>query len=289
MERSYHWEWLLHLKQRIRVIMFPKFSQGIKKSFQQRQFVRDEINVWKQFQLWYTTALGSQLAESEKQLLDEYLPDLFGYFLVQCGCPEIRLEQEQGAWLKNSRVSTKFCLDYNINQWVSGQANLAQLPIKSDSLDIIVLPHVLDFSAEPHQVLREAERVLIAEGHVVILGFNPWSFWNLFRFVLFWTKQPPWNARFLACSRVMDWLALLGFDVVHRKGYFHQLPFQSSKNTNKIKWLEELGRRFWPNFGAGYVLVARKRVQTLTPIRPRWRTRRHVVTSGLEPLNRNKS
>lgn len=273
--------------------MFPKFVaelKRLKKTFQQRQLTHDEVKVWQQFQLWYATSLGQRLAQREKQILDKYLPDLFGYFLLQCGCPEIKAEKIAGNWLKSSRVSSQFCLDYNINQGVSCQTYLAQLPIKSDSLDIIILPHVLEFSSEPHQVLREAERVLIAEGHVVILGFNPWSIWNIFRLFHFRTKQAPWNAHFLAASIVMDWLTLLGFDVVQRQGYFYQLPVQRENIIKKMGVLEKIGQRFWPNFGGAYVLVARKRIQTLTPIRPRWRSQHQVVTNGLEveAINRNK-
>ena len=262
--------------------MFPKFVQGLKKTFQQRQLVRDEIKTWLQFQQWYATALGKRLAKQEKQILDEFLPDLFGYYLLQCGCPEIQAELEAGNWLRASRVSVRFCLDFDKNQGVSLQSNLAHLPIKSDSLDIVILPHVLDYSSEPHQVLREAERVLIAEGHVVILGFNPWSIWNVFRLFMFWTKEPPWNAHFLSAHRVIDWLALLGFDVVEHKGYFQQLPLQSEGLSKKLGFFEKILKRFIPKLGAGYVLVARKRVETLTPIRPRWRTKPQVVASGLE-------
>ena len=270
--------------------MLPKFVHGLKKTFQQRQLVRDEIKIWQQFQLWYSSSLGKRLANSEKQILEEYLPDLFGYFLLQCGCPEIKAEGGVGKWLNSSRVSTQICLDYDINQCVSCQSNPAHLPVKSDSLDIVILPHVLDYSIEPHQVLREAERVLIAEGHVVILGFNPWSMWNFVRLFLFWTKNSPWNARFLAASRVMDWLALLGFDVVQHKGYFYELPIQNEAICKKMHFLGGTVQRFLPKLGAGYVLVARKRVQTLTPIRPRWRSRRQVVSGGLEAetMNRNK-
>lgn len=262
--------------------MFPKFGIGLKKSFQQRQPGYDEVKLWQQFQLWYTSSLGRRLAQREKQILDEYLPDLFGYYLLQCGCPEIKAEKGAGNWLKSSRVSTKFCLDYDKNQGVSCQSYFTELPMKSDSLDIIILPHVLEFSSEPHQVLREAERVLIAEGHVVILGFNPWSIWNIFRLFLFWTKKAPWNAHFLAASRVVDWLALLGFDVIQHQSYFYQPPVQRGSISKKMGFLERMGQRFWPNFGAGYVLVARKRVVTLTPIRPRWRRQRQVVASGYE-------
>ncbi len=268
--------------------MFPKFAQGLKKSFHQRQQARDEMKTWQQFQYWYASFLGKHLAEHEKQLMDKYLPDLFGYYLLQCGCPEVKAEQKAGKWTDSSRVSTQFCLDYHNEQGVSCQANLAQLPVKADSLDIVILPHVLDFASEPHQVLREVERVLIAEGHIVILGFNPWSLWNISRLFLFWTKQAPWNAHFFSAARVMDWLALLGFDVVQRQGYFYLPPLQSEKISQKLHFLERMGRKLWPNFGAGYVLVAKKRVETLTPIRPRWRRARKVVSGGLEPINRTK-
>lgn len=268
--------------------MFPKFGLKLKKTFQQFQLPHDEIKVWQQFQSWYASSLGQRLAQCEKQVLEKHLPDLFGYFLLQVGCPEINAEKVAGNWLKSSRVSARFCLDYENNQGVSCQAHLSQLPMQSDSLDIVILPHVLEFSSEPHQVLREVERVLIAEGHVVILGFNPWSIWNIFRFSLFWKNQAPWNAHFLAASRVVDWLTLLGFDVVQRHGYYYQPPLQSENIIKKLGFLEKIGQRFWPKLGAGYVLVARKRVETLTPIRPRWRSGRQVVTSGLETINRNK-
>jgi len=268
--------------------MFPGFAQGLKKKSQQNNSLHDDEARWRQFQYWYASKLGKRLLKSEKRVLEQCLPDLFGYYLLQCGCPEIQAEKVPGNWLKSSRVSSQICLDYFYNQEVSCQAQPTQLPMKSDSLDIVVLPHVLEFSSAPHQILREAERVLIAEGHVVILGFNPWSFWNIFRMFLFWTKQAPWNAQFFTASRVMDWLALLGFDVIQRKGYFYRPPIHHNNAIKKMGFLDKLGQRFWPNLGAGYVLVARKRVETLTPIRPRWRSRRQVLAGGLESMNRKK-
>lgn len=268
--------------------MFSRFRPGYKKTFQQRHLMTDEMKIWLQFQSWYESSLGQRLAHTEKELLDKILPDLFGYYLLQCGCPEIKLEKIAGNWLKSSRVSTRYCLDYYNNQGVSLQAYLTQLPIQSDSLDIVLLPHVLEYSSDPHQVLREVERILIGEGHIVILGFNPWSLWNVFRVFLFWKKQAPWTANFLTASRVMDWLALLGFDVIKRQGYFYRPPLQRDNVIKKLGFLDKLGQRLWPYLGAGYVLVARKRVETLTPIRPSWGRQRKVVTNGLETINRNK-
>ena len=268
--------------------MFSNFVQKIISKLGYHPMSQDELKVWQAFQEWFSTELGQRLAAQEKAILDKYLPDLFGYYLLQCGCPEIKAERQAGNWLSSSRVSSRFCIDYERNQGVSCQASLSQLPMKSDSLDIVILPHVLEYSSEPHQVLREIERVLIAEGHVVILGFNPWSMWNLFRVFNFWKKPAPWNSHFLPASRVMDWLALLGFDVVQREGYFYQLPVQSNKIDKKLGFLEKIGHRLWPKLGAAYVLVARKRVETLTPIRPRWRSQQKVVAGGFEPINRNR-
>lgn len=270
--------------------MFPKFAQGlIKKITTQKP---DEIDNWHEFQSWYSSALGQRLLDSENDLFEKFLPDLFGYFLLQCGCPETIANNVAGKWLASSRVSSRICLDYQQNQGISCRASLVQLPIQSDSIDIVVLPHVLEFSADPHQVLREVERVLITEGHVIILGFNPWSLWNMRRRLMFWAKQPPWNAQFLAATRVMDWLALLGFEVVQRQGYFYRPPIQKENVIEQLSIIEKLGQRFWPNFGAGYALVARKRMQTLTPIRPRWRTkprsRSQIIANGLETMTGKK-
>lgn len=268
--------------------MFPKFSPKFLKQ-RSENAAHSDVENWQQFQSWYESDLGNKLGQREKEILESCLPNLFGYYLLQCGCPEIKLERKAGNWLKSSRVASHICLDYVLSQGISCQSHLAHLPMKADSLDIVVLPHVLEFSSSPHQVLREAERVLIAEGHVVILGFNPWSVWNIFRLFLFWRTQPPWNARFLASSRVVDWLTLLGFDVIERKGYFYQLPIQNEKLLNKMSFLEKIGQRFFSNFGAGYAIVARKRVRTLTPIRPRWTsTTRKAIAGALETTNRNK-
>lgn len=269
--------------------MFAKFAQNLKKKRQRYSYnEKADVDNWQQLQSWYASDLGKRLSQTEKQIMDDYLPDLFGYYLLQCGCPEIQAEKTMGNWLTTSRVSRKFCLDLSTLTDLHVISTFVQLPVESDSVDIVVLPHVLELSSMPHQVLREVERVLIAEGHLIILGFNPWSSWNIFRTFAFWRKQPPWNIRFLAASRVMDWLALLGLDVVKRQGYFYQLPMQRNRSGSNISLVEKLGQRLWPHLGAGYALIARKRVVTLTPIRPRWSSRQKVIEPGLKAANRNK-
>lgn len=245
---------------------------------QQQTKQPDGSENWRQLQAWYQSPLGQRFVTDEKRIIDGLLPNLFGYFLLQAGCPG------NDDWLSGSRVSCRIRLDQNGHEvcpLVNCQGMVESLPIKSDSLDIVLLPHVLDFSISPHEVLREAERVLIPEGHLIILGFNPFSLWNLVRLGIVWKKRAPWTGRFLSPHRVMDWLALLGFDVVQKQGFYFRPPLVNEKMNHRLAFIERLGRRFWPALGAGYVLLAKKRVQTLTPIRPRWRAQRKVVAEGL--------
>ena len=158
----------------------------------------------------------------------------------------------------------------------------------STSLDIVVLPHVLEFSEQPHAVLREVERCLIPEGNLVLLGFNPWSLWMLPGVLLGWRGRVPWCGRFRSMTRIRDWLALLGFDVELGRTYFFRPPWQHGRILGRLGFMERVGRRVWPPFGGGYVLVAKKRVVTVTPVRPHWRPRRrNLVAPGLvEPYQR---
>ena len=59
----------------------------------------------------------------------------------------------------------------------------AFLPFSFDVFSTVVLPHVLERHRLPHQVLREAHRVLMPEGHIVLTGFNPRSFLGLQRWL----------------------------------------------------------------------------------------------------------
>ncbi|MEJ2508347.1 MAG: methyltransferase domain-containing protein [Gammaproteobacteria bacterium] len=224
----------------------------------------------------------------EKDQIDAVLPDLFGYHLLQVG------NHADVDLLSASRIPHCVVMEQGLEvrarseRAVYGESEA--LPMACDSLDVLVLPHALEFSSAPHQVLREADRTLIPEGHLVLLGFNPWSLWMLWRFAARWRGRVPWCGRFLSLARVKDWLALLGFDIVQTRTYFFRPPFQHAGLMHRLRFLERLGRRLWPILGGGYVLVARKRVATLTPIRPRWRPRRRLVGNGglVEPYQHRR-
>jgi SAM-dependent methyltransferase len=226
---------------------------------------------------WYRLPLGRALAQAEKAALAQVLPTLFGYYLLQIGATD-------DDWLADSRILHHVVMSHGLDdQPAPGilQGLPSALPVRSDSIDSLLLLHTLEFSEDPHQVLREADRVLVPEGHIIILGFNPYSFWGLRRLLARKRAQMPWSGRFIGAGRLRDWLNLLGFEMVHQQKLFYRPPVASERISNRLAFMESGCERWCRLIGGVYMYVARKKISTLTPIKPRWRPKRSVVTAGL--------
>lgn len=235
--------------------------------------------------LWFDQSLGRHLIDLERQHLARVLPNLFGYHVVQMG------HAGSGDLLESSCIQHKVIA--RLDDGTAREAGTAlvcsaeSLPLAADSLDVVVLPHVLEFSTNPHKVLREAERVLIGEGHLVLIGFNPWSLWGLWRQFLCWRDEPPWCGHFYGLSRIRDWLSLLDLELVRTERFSYRPPLRNARLMGRMWHLELLGRHLWPWLGGVYLLVAKKRVIPLTPLRMRWRARRSMIATGMaEPSAR---
>lgn len=246
--------------------------------------------VWPQLQSWYQTPMGRRLQALEQQWLAQILPNLFGYHLVQVGYVG------QVDLTASSRISHRVMMSA-CNNTLPGHAiqfcgQSDRLPIATDSVDVVLLPHVLEYSHHPHEVLREVDRILVPEGHVVMLSFNPFSLWGGWRLTAAWRQHMPWCGKFLSTTRLRDWLALLGFDMVQQQGYGFMPPWNTSHLADRLHWLEQPGQRFFSFAAGSSILVAKKRVTTLTPITPRWHQRkkaRWVVTGLVEPYTEVKN
>lgn len=218
---------------------------------------------------WFRTPLGRRVTAADREQLDAVLANLFGFHLLQIG-DVMDAELLAGSRIRHRVVMAEGRGDARARLGLFAGADA--LPVGSESVDVIVLPHVMEVHDRPHQVLREVERSLIPEGHVVIVGFNPWSLWGLWR-LLAGRRRVPWCGHFYSPTRIRDWLSLLGFDIVQARSYFFRPPLKGAALGGRMHFMERLGRRWWPLLGGCYILVARKRVVTLTPIRPRWRPR----------------
>ena len=212
---------------------------------------------------WFEGPLGARVLREEAALAPLALDDVFGFELLQVGAwgPARHL-------LDGARTQHTTLLAPEMSSGVTLCAPPDSLPFRSDSIDAIFLPHTLELVDDPYAVLREAERVLCAEGCLMICGFNPFSGWGLRRAFANYVRRPvfpPRTQRLLSERRLRDWVALLGFDVDSVYGY--------------------LGPRAAWAAGA-YLLKARKRVQTMTLVRPRRRVRQRVLVGAAEPTSK---
>lgn len=210
-------------------------------------------------QEWLATPLGAYLQAQEQLLFDDAVSDVFGFNALQLGMLEMDL-------LRNSRIPFSFKADLKQG---AVRCDSSQLPFLTNSIDLLLLPHALEFSPSPHQTLREAERVLMPEGHIMITGFNPISAWGLKRLG---AKRDgyPWNGRFLTLLRIKDWLELLGFEMVTARMACYPPPFSNPAWLNRFQFMEKSGDRWWPMMGGIYFVVAKKRVLGMRLIRPNW-------------------
>ena len=232
---------------------------------------------------WYRTPLGQALAAREQELLAQHLPDLFGYHLLALDppCPQEALASSR---ISHIVLQSRSPCSGSEDCGLEGEAE--RLPFCTDTLDAILLPHVLERSLNPHQVLREVERCLVPEGHLLILGFNPHSWWGLWGLLARWRHPVPWCLQGIGPGRLRDWLSLLGFDTLRLIPLFHRPPLQSARALDRLVFLDRDGfGRFL--LGGCYLLVARKRVMTMTPLRPLLRTPKRLITPGMaEPTRR---
>jgi len=225
---------------------------------------------------WFQTPLGEYLIAWEQARFDTMLADIFGYNALQVGLGQVDL-------LRASRMPLHVCTARTARDDAgSAPSRLtvacdeAALPFAGASLDLVVLAHQLEFSATPHQLLREAARVLVSEGSVVICGFNPYSLW---RFCRYTRNRWPWRGRYLSAPKVRDWLTVLGFEVQSSQYGCYVPAVESPEWLGRWKWLDHVGRRCWPVCGAVWILHGIKRVYGARLIQPNWREKRAPARS----------
>lgn len=209
---------------------------------------------------WYESDLGRYVLERELEWFDAVSGDLFGFHALQVG--ECAID-----FLRANRMPRRHCAGLETGKL---RCVPEHLPIASQSLDLLALPHVLEFSANPHQVLREAERVLRPEGRLLIAGFNPLSLWGLRRVVGSEEAAGPWHGRFIHLARLKDWLALLNFDLVGGRMACYAPPVNRLRCLASFGFLESAGDRWWALGGGIYLLHAVKRVHGMRLIAPKW-------------------
>jgi SAM-dependent methyltransferase len=238
---------------------------------------------------WLESPPGRYMLDWERAAFDEAVSDVFGYHAVQLGLPVLEC-------LRANRMPHRFvaampgepgALPSNVTAIdAPGQAatpgaavlleHFEELPFESQSLDLVVLPHVLEFAADPHLVLREVDRVLRPEGRMIISGFNPVSLWGARQIALRSVARPflPEHGRFIAVPRLRDWCKLLSFELEGGRYGCYRPPCRTQLWLDRTRFMEKAGDRWWPICGAVYLLSAVKRVRGMRVIGPAWKKKR---------------
>ena len=264
-------------------------------------------------QNWLKTPPGQYLLDWEKAQLDRVVADIFGYHALQLGLPGLNALQASRIphrWMASSDLSEgdnfainniaiqavntriyednaniKLDIDEGVKENIGKNVidgrqiafftDFEALPFAENSLDLLILPHSLELSPDPHATLREAERVLMPEGKLIICGFNPLSLWgfkqkrsHLYKRLNFGELYLPEAGEMITYRRLRDWLRLLNFEV--EPGHFgcYRPAVRSAGMLHRFAWLDKLGERYWSILGAVYFVVAVKRVRGMRMISP---------------------
>lgn len=225
-------------------------------------------------QHWYRTPVGHLLERMERDVIARRLDRITGAASLQLGGFGVqpRLRPNTGRhWLGCERFDERGdCL-----------LRFEQLPFQSQSMDIVVLVHALEYSERPHQVLREAERVLVPEGVLLLLCFNPLSLLGAARA---WPRRSRWQGRYLSARRARDWITVLGLELEQIDYFYFCPPWNNPAVQGRLRPLEDVAGRWLPWFGGVYLLTARKHVAGITPLKPSWRQRRGLAGGSLPQL-----
>jgi SAM-dependent methyltransferase len=262
---------------------------------------RDESII--EFGSWLHSAPGRYLLAWEQQRMDRAVTDAFGYHALQLGLPEIeglRANRMPHRWVACDSLHVPEVLAaaatpellFSTQPPLGGpglHCEIDALPFPAASIDLVLLPHALELARDPHQALREVERVLVPEGRVVITGFNPASLWGLrqraghLRRGLLRSACDagelylPEAGEFIGYWRLRDWLRLLGLEVQGGQFGCWRPPLRSAAWLKRFEWMDRVGERWWPVLGAVYFLVAVKRVRGMRLVglarNPRRKTR----------------
>lgn len=220
---------------------------------------------------WYATGPGADLHGRIAGRIETLLRDRYALHCLQIGGTRFGVDLLAGRALIHRIHITG-------DGAGSMRAHPAALPLATGSIDFVLLCHALEFSADPHAILREVDRVLALDGVVLCVGFNPWSLLGLRGL---WGRSVPWCGHFYGPGRIGDWFELLGWRVQRRETFGFGPPVHSERLRRRLMVLERL-HRWLPVQGGIHVLLGRKHSIPFTPVRVRrLRAERRPVVGGV--------
>ncbi|MEE9326449.1 MAG: methyltransferase domain-containing protein [Cocleimonas sp.] len=256
--------------------------------------MRKQSDMLKYCSNWYESLSGQSSLLALEDICTDIMSEVFGYYAIETGVLSGHYNL-----LQHSRIAAGFSLvDKNTAEIIKGEidnknysvlSTPEQLPVSTDNIDLVVASHVLESSKNPHQILREIDRVLVPEGHCVLIGFNPFALSHagahIGKYLRSGFKRESHHYKMHSVHRIHDWFSLLGFDVVD----VNYLGFRPSVKNKKIfeglAWMDNVGSYMGPIMGSMYVVHAKKRVIAMRPDKKVWMAPA-VLSGGKVALNR---
>ena len=257
-------------------------------------------------QAWLATPPGQYLLDWERAQFEEAVSDVFGFHALQLGVPEIDglhgnrmphrwLSVDTPAPMPRPEGPAPTMPGRSAQRRVTLVSDYANLPFPANSLDLVILPHALEIGVDPHACLREVERVLVPEGRVVISGLNPVSLWGLsqrrakaYRRIGFGSPFLPEQGEFIGYWRLRDWLRLLSFEVETSRFGCYRPSVRSQAWLDRFAWMDTIGPRWWPIFGAVYFVVAVKRVRGMRLMGTPWKAAPNRAGAPVSVVNQSQ-
>ncbi|MDM7860356.1 methyltransferase domain-containing protein [Alteromonas sp. ASW11-36] len=215
-------------------------------------------------QSWAALTSGLALQQIIANACGPSLRMCFGYHFLKLGNLSAEIKCDE------CTINHKIAITARQQPYSSIVAKATDLPLTENSIDAVLLANELDFSADPHQILREVDRIITPNGHVIITGLNPFSLDGLLHLLPIKRRSLLAKARYFRQGRVNDWLQLLGFEIIEQRKLAHFSLFLN-RSSAPMRWLNRFCQRYLPWSGAAYVIVARKREIPLSLVKPSWR------------------
>jgi SAM-dependent methyltransferase len=231
---------------------------------------------------WQELSQGEIARVELEKALEPIVERIFGYYLVKVGSLSSQIS------LPTCPIKNQFSCALHVENYNHVCAKSAKLPFQNNSVDAFVILGELDFAQDPHQIIREIDRAITADGRVVIAGFNPFSIAGIIKYLPINRKNILHEGRFFTASRIKDWLQLLNFEIVHQENLIYSSLFMS-KRLNSQSAIQQLCKRYLPGLSSMYIIEARKREIPLTPIKPVWKVNRKFSTSSAVARNAQSS